>query len=189
MKPGNTASLRRRKKYTALALVFILAVLTLYGFSRLPGFQYLRGKKGNERVYDLNALDEMPEEKRRETIQEWVREWEGLPEEEKAVRADQFLDAVIDDVADELDMDRRQRIETRSIVKGVALLGKEIAPEPGQRPDEEQRQMLQQLADQVRSQLERILTEEQRKELEILAEQRRERREKWRREMQEREEE
>ncbi|HNT34816.1 MAG TPA: hypothetical protein PKH07_07445 [bacterium] len=155
---------------SAVAVFFLLGV-TLFGISRLPWFGYLRGETNTKNPYDLSALERMSPERRDKQIQDWVDEWRNLPDDEKEIRADQYLDAVVDYTAKRLGFSQSQKAETRGLIKSAALLAQDLRLEDRQLED--RREVIQDLRAQVLKEMDRVMSEEQRVKLQELIEERR----------------
>lgn len=151
--------------------VFVLLGVTLFGISRLPWFGYLRGETTQKNPYNLSALERMSPERRDKQIEEWVEEWRDLPDDEKEIRADQYLDAVVDYTAKRLGFSQSQKAETRGLIKSAALLAQDMRLDD--RELQERREVIQDLRSQVLEELDRVMSEQQREKLQELIEERR----------------
>jgi hypothetical protein len=173
---------RRQKLVFSLLLVFVSAAVAVFALSLLPWFRYLRPSP-EDNPYDLVALEKMPETERERTVDRWVEEFRALSEEEKADRADQYMDSMVNYLEEKLDLGRGQAVETKSLIKGGALVARQsgLREERGPRREEGFRE----LRNQIQSQLESILTPDQRGKLQQIVDERerigRERRERFER--------
>lgn len=159
MPANHSYSHRNRNQITLTAAIILLAGSTVFALSYLPWFGYLRGER-NENPYDLVALDKQDAATREKTINQWAEEWKTLPEEQRMDRADQFLNAVVDLMEEKLDLRQSQKVETKGLIKGAAM----VATQSGIREDmpPERREKMRELSEKIRGQLESILTPEQR---------------------------
>ena len=169
MPTRSSSTTRRNKLIGSLLLIFLLASTTVFGLSFLPWFKYLRGE-GPRNPYDLVALDKMKASDREKTIDVWAQEWRVLPPEERAERADQFLDSMVDLMEDKLDLDKHQAVDTKGLVKSAALVANQAGLQNQQLPH--RREKMRELADKVRGQMESILTPAQRGEFRVMLEER-----------------
>ncbi len=169
MPTRSTAAKRRSQLAGSLLLVFLIASSTVFALSFLPWFKYLRGE-GRENPYDLVSLDKMDPSEREKTIDAWTQEWRALAPEERAERADQFLDSIVDLMEERLDLDKHQAVDTKGLVKSAALVANQAGLQNEAMPH--QREKIRELAEKVRGQMESILTPTQREEFRQMLEER-----------------
>jgi hypothetical protein len=174
MRRNTAAQARRRKLLSALLLILVLSSVTVFAMSFLPWFEYLRGDD-RKNPYDLVALDSMDPTQREKIVDGWVQEWRTLNEPQRAEKADHFLDAVVVLMEEKLDLDKRQSVETKSLVKGTAMIASQAGLRQGPESrmgranrDPERRQKMRELAEKVRGQMEQILTPSQREQFQQL---------------------
>ncbi len=168
--PTRSAAVERRNKLIgSLLLVFLLASTTIFALSFLPWFKYLRGE-GRDNPYDLVALDKMDPFEREKTIDAWTQEWRALAPEQRAERADQFLDSMVDLMEDKLDLDKHQAVDTKSLVKSAAMVANQAGLQREDIP--QRREKMRELAEKVRGQMESILTPSQREDFRMMIEER-----------------
>jgi hypothetical protein len=171
--PAQTAAtLRRRKLLSSLLFVFLLAATAVFALSFLPWFKYLRGD-GPKNPYDLVALDKMDASEREKTVDAWTQEWRGLSPDERAEKADQFLDSMVDLMEDKLDLDKHQAVDTKGLVKSAALVANQVGLQNEEMPH--RREKMRELGEKVRGQMEMILTPDQRGEFREMLEEREQR--------------
>lgn len=173
----NAAKRRNALLRFYLALVFAVTALALVAVSYLPWFDFMRPSQTNN-PYDLLALEKLPEEQRRATVEGWLNEFEQLSEAERAERLDQYLDALVVFSAEKLDFQNNQTVQTKGLLKSAVLAANEagITRENA----EENRELLQQLGEQIRQQMEAILTPSQQERLQTMMRERRAERERQR---------
>ncbi len=172
MPARSSATARKNKLIGSLLLVFFLSASTVFALSFLPWFKYLRGESPKN-PYDLVALDKMQPSDREKTIDAWAQEWRTLPPEQRAERADQFLDSMVDLMEEKLDLDQHQSVNTKSLVKSAALVANQAGFQNEAMPH--RREKMQELAEKVRGQMESILTPSQRGEFRAMLEEREQR--------------
>lgn len=153
--------------------IFFFGAVTLYGLSRLPFF-YPDKSADADNPYDLTSLETMSAEERDETISKWAGDWRAASEEEKQRRADQYLDAVVNFVSEKLEFNQVQKVETRSLIKGAALIANELNLR--EKELEQRREIIEQLRREVLKELDRVMTAQQREEMQVLIQQRQGRR-------------
>ena len=177
-------SVRQQKIAVYLTLVFVSTAAVVFALSFLPWFGHLTGTTGPRNPYDLLSLERMDRDDREQLVESWAEDWERLDEEEQADRADLFLDSMVDYMEEKLDLDRGQKVETKSLVKSAVL----VANQAGLRDEDfpNRGEATEKLREQVREQVDAILTPEQREKFANLLE---ERREEQRREQEERKQE
>lgn len=172
MPTRSLANTRQRKLVSSLLLVFLIASSTVFALSFLPWFKYLRGE-GRENPYDLVELDKMDPTEREKTIDTWTREWQGLSPEERADRADQFLDSMVDLMEEKLDLDQHQAVDTKGLVKSAALVANQAGLQREDIPH--RREKMRELGEKVKNQMDSILTPGQREEFRVMLEEREQR--------------
>lgn len=162
---------RRANLTLSLGLIFASAAAAVFALTFLPWFEYLRPSP-NENPYDLAALEKLPEAEREKRVEEWATEFEALSEEAKAERADMYIESVVDFLDKKLDLGRGQRVETEGLIKSGSLLATQGGLREEDFPDRDK--AFQRLREQMRGELEKILTPEQRTKLQGIVEEREE---------------
>ncbi|NUN95005.1 MAG: hypothetical protein HUU16_02425 [Candidatus Omnitrophica bacterium] len=160
---------RRPNLAFSLGLIFVSAAGVIFALTFLPWFEYLRPSP-NENPYDLVALEKLPEGDREKRVEEWAAEFEALTEEEKAERADMYIESVVDFLDKKLDLGRGQRVETEGLIKSGALVATQSGLREEDFPDRDK--AFQRLREQMRGELEKILSPEQRTKLQGIVEER-----------------
>jgi hypothetical protein len=167
----NLAGRKRRRKLVASLLgVFLLAATTIFGFSFLPWFKYLTNSSGPSNPFDLVALEKMDPGKREQLVGKWMEEFKDMSDEEKANRADQYIDAVVNYLDQKLNLEKGQSVQTKSLVKSAVM----VANQSGLREEDfpKRDEAFNELREKVRGQLDQILSPVQRDRLRDMMEER-----------------
>lgn len=160
---------RKQNLYFSLLLIVTCAAATVFMLSFLPWFEYLNPKP-EKNPYDLVALEKMNDADREKTVNRWVEDFRGLSDEEKANRADQYIDAMVNFLDTKLDLHHGQKVETKSLIKGGVMVANQSGLREVKGPNRDE--SFKRLREQVRGQLDSILTPDQRTKLQGIVEER-----------------